>query len=301
MVKPNFFIVGAPKCGTTALSEYLRTHRQIFISQPKEPHFFANDLPGYQAGRTLAEYLLLFHDAKNDHLCIGEASVYYLFSKVAIENILLFNPQAKFIVMLRNPIKMVYSLHSQLLYSRNENIKSFEDAWNMQEERCDGKNIPKTCTDPSVLQYKKVGMLGEQLERLLKIVGNRDKIHIIFFDDFISDTKISYMQTLHFLGVDQDDRNSFPVVNPNSSHRIAALGRFYVNTPAWLGRIVSFSKKMTRVERYNISDRIAKINTSNRERVPISVKFTERLKETFANDISQLEKITGRDLRCWFE
>ena len=48
MMLPDFFIVGAPKCGTTAISEYLRTHPRIFMCKPKEPHYFALDIPGYR-------------------------------------------------------------------------------------------------------------------------------------------------------------------------------------------------------------------------------------------------------------
>lgn len=180
MVKPDHFIVGGPKCGTTALSEYLRTHPSIFMSTPKEPHFFATDLPGYQKSRTLEQYFALFENDKHQKSRYGEVSVYYLYSKVAIGNLFNFNRDARLIVMLRRPTQLIYSLHSQLLYSRNENIYDFKQAWDAQPHRRKGQLIPYSCTDPKVLQYKSVGMLSQQLKRLLSSSFQRSQIHIIF-------------------------------------------------------------------------------------------------------------------------
>ncbi|NJO14781.1 MAG: sulfotransferase [Thioploca sp.] len=60
MKKPNFFIVGAPKCGTTALSEYLSSHPNVFMSYPKEPHYFSTDMPNKRSSSSLEDYLQLF-------------------------------------------------------------------------------------------------------------------------------------------------------------------------------------------------------------------------------------------------
>ncbi len=125
-VTPNFFIVGAPKCGTTALYEYLRPHPSIFMPRHKEPHYFASDLGTYPFIKTLDDYRRLFDGAGPQHLRVGEASVYYLRSTTAIANIRAFNPDAKLIAMFRNPVEMVHSLHSQLLYVAEENESDFE-------------------------------------------------------------------------------------------------------------------------------------------------------------------------------
>ena len=69
--RPNFFIVGAPKCGTTALYEYLRPHPNVFMSPVKEPHFFATDLGEYPFVRTWEEYTALFQESTDRHLAIG--------------------------------------------------------------------------------------------------------------------------------------------------------------------------------------------------------------------------------------
>ena len=130
-VKPNFFIVGAPKCGTTALYRYLRLHPNIYMPAKKEPHFFAQDLGSYPAIKTMDQYSALFAGAEPRHTGIGEASVYYLRSTVAIPNIRAFNPEARLIAMFRNPVEMVHSFHSQLLYWSEESVTDFEAAWRL--------------------------------------------------------------------------------------------------------------------------------------------------------------------------
>src|SRR5271170_3647810 len=109
---PEFFIIGAPKCGTTSLALYLARHRQIFIPTIKEPHYFLTDLrrPGRVSNQR--SYETLFKRAGAHHRISGEASVFYLLSRAAVPNILCFNPHAKFIVMVRSPLEMVVSLHA---------------------------------------------------------------------------------------------------------------------------------------------------------------------------------------------
>ena len=134
MKKPDFFIVGAPKCGTTALAEYLRQHPDVFFSDPKEPCYFCNDFPRKRYVESESDYTALFRKAKSGSI-LGEGSVWYLYSECAIENIYQFNPNAKIIAMIRNPVDLVYSLHSQLVYSGEETISDFEEAWDIQYKR----------------------------------------------------------------------------------------------------------------------------------------------------------------------
>src|SRR5690606_30582215 len=84
MTRPNLFIVGAPKCGTTAWVEYLSSHPEIFFCDPKEPHFFNTDIPNFRWVRSLDEYLKLFVRAGSKKV-VGEASILYLYSQEAAE------------------------------------------------------------------------------------------------------------------------------------------------------------------------------------------------------------------------
>jgi hypothetical protein len=133
----------------------------------KEPHFFASDLGSYPAIKTVEDYTRLVAGSTDEHLGIGEASVYYLRSSTAIRNIHAYNPDARIIAMFRNPVDMVHSLHSQLLYWSYETESDFETAWRLQDRRRQGVDVPRSCPEPQLLQYKEIGWFGTQTERLL--------------------------------------------------------------------------------------------------------------------------------------
>jgi hypothetical protein len=113
MRKPDFFIVGAPKSGTTAMYFYLKQHPEIFMPERKELHFFGSDFFAPHFVRDLKDYLKFFEGADNKKR-IGEASPWYLYSKRAAFEIKEFNPDADIIIMLRNPVDMMYSLRETL-------------------------------------------------------------------------------------------------------------------------------------------------------------------------------------------
>ena len=152
-LKPNFFIVGGPKCGTSSLFEYLEEHPEVCMSFPKEPHYFLSDLPNYRQAKTLEQYINMF-DFKNynNPKIIGEGSTWYLFSEAAIKNIIEYNPDSRIIVMIRNPLQVVVSLYWQFVYGHEENAKSFHDAWVLQDKRKQGQEIPTIIDEPSRLQ-----------------------------------------------------------------------------------------------------------------------------------------------------
>lgn len=156
MKVPNFFIVGAPKSGTTSMYHYIKEHPNVYMSDVKEPHYFSKDmvgLPTHEYSRE--EYLNLFEDVNDHHRIVGESSTEYLISTEGLEHIRSFNPSAKILVMLRNPVDLVHAWHHQMLKQGVENVTDFQEAWNLQEARSKGEQIPNTCAKPRRLQYKK--------------------------------------------------------------------------------------------------------------------------------------------------
>lgn len=296
--KPNFFIAGAPKCGTTALSEYLRTHQNIFISTPKEPHFFADDIKPYSGYGTLADYLEIFEVAESQHSAVGEASVLYLYSEFALNNIYKFNNDAKIIIMLRNPVDYIYSYHSQLLINGDEDIEDFETAWKLQEYRKKGTKIPKTCRVPKLLNYKEVGKLGEQVEKLLQVFP-KEQIHFILLDDLKNDTKQVYEEVLEFLEVPNNYRNDFPIINENTKHLNKKLGQFRNSPPKSLMEFSRFIKKMFGLENVHFMKKLHEMNRVKAKREPLGVNIKEELLEVFTDDINILERLIERDLSDW--
>lgn len=303
-MKINFFIIGAPKCGTTSLVEYLSGHPDIGFSLIKEPHYFSTDFPGYQVEQKYDSFLsTCFSQFENDKkLMYGEGSVFYLYSNVAIKNIMAYNPNAKFIVMLRNPIDLVYSLHAQLFFTSDENIESFPLAWNMcKTRRTQKEKIPRTCREPFFLQYDKMGKLGENIERFYNLVPKNQRKTIIF-DDFIKDTQNVYNETIDFLGLENDGRTDFPQVNVNTAVHSQLVNIISRNPPLLLVNLANKIKARLGIKSLKIGSLLhyaKKINSIEVKRKSLQEQFRLELYKTFKSDLSKLETLIKTDLSHW--
>lgn len=298
-VKPNFFIVGAPKCGTTALYRYLRLHPNVYMPAKKEPHFFAKDLASYPAIKTIDQYSALFAEAKEWHHQVGEASVYYLRSTVAIPNIRAFNPEARIIAMFRNPVEMVHSFHSQLLYWSEEAVADFEAAWRLQEPRSRGLDLPPGSRGAFLLQYAEMGRLGSQVERLLSVFPAR-QVKLILYDDFAASPRQVYDDVINFLGLPHDGRREFPRINENKRTRVDWLRNFIRKPPPVLRQ--AYREVKARVGRKQldaIRQGVIKRVTMNERREPLSPAFRAELVEVFRDEVALLGRLLGRDLSDW--
>lgn len=305
MTQPNFFIIGAPKSGTSALHAYLHEHPNIFMPYPGEFQYFAFDLPHMDFVGTYEEYLKCFENCAPEHLAVGEKSVWYLYSSVALEKIKEYDANAKLILMLRNPIDLVYSLHGQLIWNQTEFDNSFEEAWDLQPSRKEGKNIPKLkhweSPSPRLLLYKEVGELGKQVEKLFKIFPRR-QVKWILYDDFRDDAKKVYEEVLSFLGVPLDHKERFEKINENKRHRLAWLAPYlWVKIPAPLVTMMKGFKKLLKIRRLGILDQLRKANTHVKPRPPLSAEMRKKLALEFKDDIDRLSRILGRDLSHWYQ
>lgn len=286
--KPCFFILGAPKCGTTSLSYYLSEHPNIFISEKKEPNYFSTDLPKMQFVKTPEAYLSLFNHQEENIERIGEASTWYLYSDVAVKNILEFNPDAKMIVMIRNPVEMAQSLHAQLVFNLVEQVEDFEDAWNKQDER----------KERWLVQYKNCCAIGTQLKRLMEATNGKN-IKVILFDDFRDNPEKVYTDTLRFLEVEQTPLKSYEVHNSSkqmSHKRIHSLFRFL---PEPINKLLRVIKKIFGIKEFGIYKRLEKTTISKQKRKPISDSFRRQLTSEFLPEVVLLEDILNIDLSHW--
>lgn len=163
--KVDFFIVGAAKCGTSALVDYLAQHKAIFIPEEKELHYFGKDLTYSVPRITKENYETLFAKA-NEKQQLGDASVTYLLSTQAAKEIYSYNPKAKIIICTRPSIDMVYSLHSELVYGGMEPEEDFVKALKLENKRKQGLHLPKQYSNPiEFLYYSQVAQLEEQIQR----------------------------------------------------------------------------------------------------------------------------------------
>jgi hypothetical protein len=299
VVKPNFFIVGAPKCGTTALYEYLRTHPTIFMPAIKEPHFFAQDLGGYRRIKTLADYQALFADATEAHLGVGEASVYYLRSDSALASIHRFNPGARIIAMFRNPVDMVYALHSQLLYVGEEVESDFERAWRMQERRRQGRDLPPNSRGAFLLQYEQFGRFGTQVQRLLSIFPP-NQVKLILHDDLAADPAKVYAEVIQLLGIPHDGRTSFPRINESKRTRLDWLRTFSRKPPPMLRTAIRRLKRAVGGAGISaVANKLVELNTVREPRAPLSPELRAELVQTFREEVLLLSRLLNRDLSHW--
>ena len=298
-IKPNFFIAGAPKCGTTALYEYLRPHPNIFMPEIKEPHFFAKDLGTYPRIKTLEEYRALFADATAEHRRVGEASVYYLRSSVAIPGIREYNPEAKIIAMFRNPVDMVYSLHSQLLHVGEETVSDFETAWRLQERRSRGLDLPPAIRSPLLVQYGQVGQFGTQARRLLSCFPS-NQVKLILYDDFAASPQQVYDEVIAFLGIPHDERADFPRINENKGARVAWLRRLSRKPPPLLREAVRSLKRAVGGERISAAKKkLVALNTVRGDRPSLPPRLRAELVASFRDEVALLAQLMGRDLSHW--
>ena len=288
-LKPNFFIIGAPKCGTTSLSVYLSEHREIVMSHPKEPHYFSTDI---ENGRMTdqSKYLACFAQDKTP-IAVGEASTLYLYSKDAIQNILEFNPKAKLIVMLRNPTEVAFSFHQLALKIFSETETNFEKAWYLQTERAIGNHVPNGCPDFKLLLYGEIAKFGFQVDRLLSKV-NRHKVHFIYFDDFINKTDKIIQNVFNFLELTPNLQIDYQIHNKTKRIKYPQFTKM-VNIA--LGVKKSLGIKST----FGIADRIHNKNITDETPKQLSSSTLRVLADYFENDIQTLSNLLNKDFSKW--
>lgn len=289
-IKPNFFILGAPKCGTTSLAEWLGGHPSIFVCNPKEPKFFNTDWTLPNRPHSVAEYEQLFIEAK-EYSAIGEATTGYLSSQVAVSKILNYNPGAKFLVCLRDPIEMLASLHAQRLKEGVETEDDLFVAWEKQSSRVIGKQIPATCTDQKTLLYGPICSLGEQVERLLRQV-NRDQVCFVLLEDLKRNPLNEYQRILKFLSLKDDGRTIFPVKNVGQLPRILWVAQ----SSRALGRL---KKRLGIYQNFGIQRWFNSQNEVPRNKNNISPEFHAVLIDYFKDDVMKLSEFLEKDLSHW--
>ena len=299
MLKPNFFIAGAPKSGTTSLYDYLKKHPQVYLPK-KEICFFSPDLTLRTPHLRESIYLSYYTDATNQK-AIGDGFIYHMLSAKAAEEIKAFNPNAKIIMMLRNPVQMVYSLHSQLVFNGDEPIENFEQALNAETERRSGNMIPPYHKCPlESLFYSTAANYYEQIMRF-KAVFPDNQLHIIFFEDFKFNTELEYAKVLKFLDVDEILPESFEVINANKSPRSKGYLNFLLAPPPFIKALGRFIFPHHSKRREWVIDKLWNLNTKYQPRNPLTDELKLRLINIYKDDIEKLAKLMNRDLSHWLK
>ena len=248
-------------------------------------------------------YMSLYVRCPPSARAIGDKSVYHMASKAAAGGIREFNPEAKIIAMIRNPIDVMVSLHAQSVYNGTENILGFEEAIDAEDSRLHGENLPRRARFLEAHLYRQVVSFSEQLSRFYDTFDH-DRIHVIVYDDFASDTAASYNAVLHFLELSSHTLPEFPVVNYRKivrSHAANAALRYIETRPPIIAPLArSVLPPRTRMF---IRDLVTKVRyrflAKDGKRSSLSPETKVRLQEDLTGEVHSLGAMVERDLSHW--
>ncbi len=302
---PNFFIVGAAKAGTTSLYNYLQAHPDVFLCPIKEPNYFSTDInpedfnPTYRKNtilhikdkpkkkiqlafvRNSKLYLRLFEDAQNEK-AIGECSTSYLFSSVAAKNIKVFNPEAKIIIALRNPVERTFS-HYLMAVKYGFTHHSFSDALQ--------KDMSATEKGWGISElFIELSLYYEQLKRFYDVFP-RENIKVLFFDDLQTDPAALANDICKFLDIDTFKLTDKENYNPAALPRFKCLNSVMVKT--------GFKNFLMRVFPRNIADKAKSIYYTNKKLPEMKDQDQAFLKSIFKEDIKKTQDLIRKDLTHW--
>ena len=310
------FVVGAPRCGTTTLSQFLKGNPAIAFPAVKEPHFFSqHDLRGLSDAelrkRVESDYLGRFFPEQPGRRIGADASVTYLYTPEQLEPILRLWPKSKFVIALRNPLSMLPSLHQRLIYIGDETIKCFGEAWAAVPDLAAGRRIPPRCADPRWIRYDEAVRFAEYVERLYSVVG-RERCQVVLFDDFKDDPAGEYRRFMDFCGLE-------PVVGTDFAPRRASAGVRHI----WLQRILKrpphavrdylagehFMVRVRDLEEQTKSKSTKKVLSLRRRLLRwnrirskpdvVPAEVADELRAHFADEVKKLGRLLGRDLGFW--
>ena len=200
LVSPNFFILGAGKCGTTSLYHALKQHPQIHMPGVKEPSFFSS---GFQVIKNPVEYFNLFPEQEGK-LRFGEASHVYFSAPETAPILRQLFPRAKFVVILRNPVNRTYSLYRHMRRMGVEPLGTFEQALAAEDERFSDPGFPAACGQYFWnFMYYRSSLYNEQLQRYLGLFP-LEQFFVLSLGEWISGPGEWLGKIFRFLEIDSD-------------------------------------------------------------------------------------------------
>lgn len=289
-MKVDFFIVGAPKAGTTSLYHYLNEHPKISMSSIKEPNYFSHEeletQKLYYKSHTinsLDSYHNLF-PTRDANFIYGEASVSYLFYKNVAEKIKTYNKNAKIIILLRNPIERAFSHY--LMDARLGLIsKSFESVVDCYEITSKNKLFYQ--------QYIELGKYYDQISNYKRLFNDKN-ILIIDYEDFKNKTSLCVSNVFDFLQID----TSF-MPNLDLTHNTFRKPKFTFIKNLYSSQ--SIRRVMNKLIPSKFKNNINQIVFDKEDKPILSQDLRERLKSIFKNDVNKLSDMLNKDFSKWIK
>jgi hypothetical protein len=260
---PTFVVVGAPRCGTTALNFYLAQHPEIAMATPKETHFFDRNFD-----RGIDWYSARFRRTNATRL-LGEATPLYMSNFVALDRLCQAFPQARIVAILRDPIARANS-HFHYRVARGLDSGTLADA------------IRRELEGPAdSFPYLKIGRYAEQIAELDRLFG-RDHLHLAWQTELLQSPQEVVNGIVSFLGLTPfENMQVRPQVNAADAFRSLALRRATKRAPK------------------RVRDLIGRVNRRPLEAPPVPASSLKELRAYFEPTVRQLESRTGKDLSSW--
>ena len=283
-MEPNFFIVGAPKSGTTNMSYYLMQHPQVFMPENLEPYYFARlDIPQNYKREIISDekkYLNLFKNAKNCKV-VGESSPVYLYCPHSALEIKNRFPNSKLIISLRNPIEIAYSEYFSLKFMGFDQNRSFDELLDSSEEQL-------TRNEFHIDSLQEAGFYSKHIKRFQKIFS-KNQIKIIIFEEYVKNTVPTINSILSFLGIKESITFD---VTPKGAYKVP---RNFASQKLMNNSTFRKAAKFVipTVTRQKIGERFLVKESS---RPPLKQNQRKRLTQIYQDDVENLSEILGRNL-----
>ncbi len=298
---PNLFIVGAPKCGTTSLYEYLRRHPQIFFPsdendywRAKEPNHLCPELELLEkySIKDSQEYQALYREHASTPWR-GDASPYYLFSESAPQRIRQLCPEARILIMLRPPVAMMRSYHRDLLRIGLENIPDFYEALNAGTTAEGNLCIPPSPRTARYLDYFSLGQFAPQVDRYLDVFG-KHAVKVVLLEDMAASPEQTFREILSFLGVDTSFQPEFRIHN-ETPRKKSPLERCISSVYALPG----IKQVLQWVFPYSARRWVLSAIRRTQHDAATPDPRDDQLRGLCASDVAHLSRLIGRDLSHW--
>lgn len=286
---PNFFIVGAAKCGTTSLYAELYKHPQVFLPEMKEPNFFASAAPppGIDAkdcASDFAGYQRLYRGSEN-FAAVGDASPSYLWDEPSAERIHKVCPQARIIIILRDPVMRAHSAYlMNLLRGAEPASASFLEALRRDAARQEkGWWVARL--------YVELGLYHDQVRRFFDVFG-REQTHILFFDDLTNDPVAAYRGIAHHLGITPDNFRAEEVSKAHNAYRMPRSSAAYRLLTGSISAKLRNALLPASVQNWLRHSPLL----YSRRKPPLDDESRQYLQKIYDPDITRLEELLGRKL-----
>jgi len=300
MTLPTFLIAGGARCGTTGLVEGLRRNPRVFVTTPKEPHYFAYHRTGAdfrapadaqtinRVAVTDRDAYLALYPAEHDYLALGDASVSTMYHAAeAMPEVLAVNPRMKLVVLLREPVARAYSAHQYMVGRGLEPVEDFLEAVGLEEARREERWH-------HMWHYTAMSRYADSLETMAQAVP-ADQLRVWFYDDLNADYRRTVMEILTFLGVPPEPHAAeVPRVNVSGRPRYPALQ----HAVAWATTHEQVRSALKQVIPFHMREQMRRLLLTTD---PLPADARTQLEPLFTDDLRRVRAILPGPYPDWLQ